>query len=132
MVTEERWEADEWVCITLHAALHGLFTGRGAHSGRSRARLERCSYRCLTTCRGLDCFSLSLSLTASPTASSYITPSPSPGPPPAFIGLFLSISPLAFYPTDHGLCLAAQRRFARCEPVSVPCAETGLRPWMAG
>lgn len=46
-------------------------------------------------CQGLACF---LSLTAPPTASSYITPSPSPGPLPAFIGLFLSFSTLAFSP----------------------------------
>lgn len=46
-------------------------------------------------CKGLACF---LSLTAPPTASSYITPSPSPGPLPAFIGLFLSFSTLAFSP----------------------------------
>lgn len=56
-------------------------------------------------CQGSLAF---LSLTAPPTASSYIIPSPSPGPLPAFIGLFLSFSTLAFSP--QGLLLSPRRR----------------------
>lgn len=95
MVTEESWEGGDGGCASSSMLCCCLFIGRGAHTGHSHLFLRDGGTDACPRCQGLSFFP---SLTAPPTASSYITPSPSPGPLPAFIGLFLSFSTLAFSP----------------------------------